>query len=72
MKAEFRSVSGKLMKTAVFEYGNEIVHAGRAYAFVSRMTITDAISPEETTLTYSGVRVETIPPDTFAVDRLGQ
>jgi hypothetical protein len=59
VKAEFYTVSGKLFKTATFDYGNAIEHEGHAYPFVSRMLIVDAINRQNRTLmSYSGVQVQ--------------
>ncbi len=58
VKAEFFTVSGKLFKTAAFDYGNAIDYEGKTYPFISRMLIVDAINPRNrTTMTYSGVQV---------------
>jgi hypothetical protein len=73
LKAEFLSVSGKPLKTAVFEYGNQVAHRGRVQPFVSRMVITDALSTGSvTTLEYSDVEVGAIPPSTFNLNLLVQ
>jgi len=59
VKAEFYTVSGKLFKTASFDYGNTIEHDGLRIPFVSRMVITDAIDTSNvTTLEYRDVRVK--------------
>jgi outer membrane lipoprotein-sorting protein len=66
VKAEFYTVSGKVFKLARFEYGNEIAFEGRRIAFVSKMTITDAINADQlTTLRYSEVRVKRPDPSLF-------
>jgi len=59
VKAEFYTVSGKLFKTASFEYGNTIEHDGLRIPFVSRMLILDALDASNvTTLDYRDVRVK--------------
>ena len=60
IKAEFYSVSGKLLKTARFEYNNAIEHEGRQVPFVSKMTIHDALVDAETTMEFGTVRVKKI------------
>lgn len=68
VKAEFYTVSGKLFKSARFDYANEISHAGRHFPFISRMTITDAINHENVTvLRYSGVAVKGLDPSAFEI-----
>jgi hypothetical protein len=59
VRAEFYTVSGKLFKTASFDYGNTIEHDGLRIPFVSRMVIVDAIETSNvTTLEYRDVRVK--------------
>lgn len=69
-KAEFRSVSGKLLKSADFEYDNTIEHNGKKLPFVSKMVIRDALSSATTTLQYANVRVQPIPATEFDVGYL--
>jgi hypothetical protein len=71
VKAEFFSLSGKLLKSATFEYGNHITHGGKTFPFVSKMTLRDALTPAETTLAYSGVEVTELARAEFDVNRLG-
>jgi hypothetical protein len=66
LKAEFYTVSGKLMKWASFEYGGQIAFAGRRLPFVSRMTIRDAVNAGNvTTLDYANVSVKKLNPELF-------
>ncbi len=65
VKAEFYSLSGKLLKTARFEYGNTIQYEGRRIPFVSKMTIRDALMDAETTMAFGAVKVEKISPAEF-------
>jgi hypothetical protein len=67
VKAQFMAVSGKLLKSATFEYGNSINVSGETRPFISRMTITDALTPAKTVMNYSNVKVEAIPANTFDV-----
>jgi hypothetical protein len=71
VKAEFYTVSGKLLKTALFEYDN-ILHTGaEERPFVSKMVITDALIPENiTAMTYSDVLVKEIPDSAFNLNLL--
>lgn len=71
VKAEFYTVSGKLLKTAVFEYDNTIDVDGETRPFVSKMVITDAVVAENiTTMIYENVRVKNIPDSAFNLNLL--
>ena len=70
LKAEFYSLSGKLLKTASFEYGQEIRFAGRSIPFVSRMLIRDALIDAETDMRYAAVKVRPIPPSEFELGQM--
>lgn len=70
VKAEFYSVSGKLLKTARFEYGNVIEHEGKRIPFVSKMTIRDALIDAETTMEFGTVKVKKIAPAEFDLGQL--
>lgn len=70
LKAEFYSVSGKLLKTAHFEYDNTIEHEGRRTPFVSRMTIRDALIDAETTMEFGTVKVKKIAPAEFDLGQM--
>lgn len=70
VKAEFYSLSGKRLKTALFEYGNNISVNGRNIPFVSRMLISDALTDGRTELTYGRVKVKAISPSDFDVSNL--
>ncbi len=68
VKAEFYTVSGKLFKSARFEYANAIEYDGQRIPFVSRMTISDAINANSvTTLDYRDVRVKKPDPSLFEI-----
>ncbi|MDZ7923829.1 MAG: outer membrane lipoprotein-sorting protein [Marinagarivorans sp.] len=69
VKAEFYSVSGKLLKTAMFEYNNAINYEEQNIPFVSKMVIRDALTPAETTLEFGQISIQKI--STFEFD-LGQ
>lgn len=70
LKAEFYSLSGKLLKTATFEYGNTIEHEGRRVPFVSRMIIRDALVDAETTMEFGTVKVKKIPASEFDLGQM--
>ncbi len=65
VQAEFNSLSGKKLKSAVFEYGNRVNVQGRVIPFVSRMVISDALTDAKTTLDYSHITVKPIAPSEF-------
>ncbi len=70
-KAEFYTVSGKLLKTALFEYDNILQTETEKRPFISKMTIIDALIPEDiTTMTYSDVMVKEIADATFNLNLL--
>ncbi|MEW5788964.1 MAG: outer membrane lipoprotein-sorting protein [Pseudomonadota bacterium] len=70
VQAEFYSLSGKLLKTARFDYGNEIRFEGRRIPFVSRMVIRDAIIDGETDMRYSNVRVRPVAAAEFELGQM--
>ncbi len=70
IKAEFFSLSGKLLKTARFDYGNGIEYEGRRIPFVSRMTIRDALMDAETTLDFGTVKVKKIAASEFDLGQM--
>jgi len=70
LKAEFYSLSGKLLKTALFEYGHEIHFEGRRIPFVSRMLIRDALLDAETDMHYEAVKVRKVPASVFDLGQM--
>jgi len=70
VKAEFFALGGKPLKSAVFEYHNAIAFEGEHIPFVSRMTITDALSDDVTVMAYGAVTVKEIPPSIFDLGRM--
>jgi outer membrane lipoprotein-sorting protein len=50
LKAEFYTVSGKMFKTATFEYQNSVTINDKLREFISKMTITSAIIKEDVTV----------------------
>lgn len=72
VKAEFYTLSGKLFKSAEFKYDNRVrTPEGEEVPFVSELVIHDAIQKDKvTTLTYAGIRVQTVPDSTFNLNVL--
>lgn len=70
VKAEFYSLSGKLLKTARFKYDNRIVFDGARIPFVSEMLIRDALVDAETTMVFGAVKVRKIAPDEFELGQM--
>lgn len=70
LKAEFFSVSGKLLKTARFAYGNRIEHDGKRMPFISRMVISDALIDAETTMEFGTVKVRKIAAAEFDLGQM--
>ncbi|MCX5812408.1 MAG: outer membrane lipoprotein-sorting protein [Proteobacteria bacterium] len=71
VKAEFYTVSGKMFKTAIFEYNNSISVEGEARPFISRMLITSAIIKEDvTTMNFRKVSFRKIPDSMFNLNLL--
>lgn len=69
LKAEFYTLSGKLFKTARFEYANSLRFEGKSLPFVSLMRIQDAVNPAEISeLRYREVRVEALSPSLFRLN----
>ena len=71
VKAEFFTVSGKMFKSATFEYENSILIHGKPKPFVSKMVITDAVVKGNiTTMRYGKVKIKKIPDSTFNLNLL--
>jgi outer membrane lipoprotein-sorting protein len=71
LKAEFYTVSGKMFKTAVFEYNNNITIEGEPRPFISKMIITSAIIKEDvTTMSFRKVFFKKIPDSMFNLNLL--
>jgi hypothetical protein len=66
VRAEFYTVSGKLFKTATFEYGHAVNTGDGTRPFISKMTITNAVMKEDvTTMKYSKAKFGRIPDSMF-------
>ena len=73
VKSEFYTVSGKLFKTAVFEYANQVVIENKPGPFISRMTITDAlIETNITTLIFNNNQLVRIPDSIFDMNKFSE
>ena len=71
VKAEFYTVSGKMFKTATFEYDNNITIEGAQRPFISKMVITNAIVKEDvTTMIFRKVSFKKIPDSMFNLNLL--
>jgi hypothetical protein len=71
VRAEFYTVSGKMFKTATFEYDNSVIVDGQQQKFISKMTIADAIVKDDvTTLYYSKASIRNIPDSMFNLNLL--
>ncbi len=66
VKAEFCTKSGKMFKSAIFSYDNEITVDGKERLFISKMVITDAVIQNNvTTMHYSNISVKPVADTTF-------
>jgi hypothetical protein len=70
IKAEFYSVSGKLLKTARFEYKNSLDYEGHHIPFVSKMTIRDALIDAETVMEFGTAKVKKIAASEFDLGQM--
>jgi len=71
IKAEFYTVSGKMFKTATFEYNNSITINEKPREFISKTVITSAIIKEDiTTMRYSKPVLKQVSDATFNLNLL--
>lgn len=71
VRADFYSFSGKVVKSALFEYAAQLEYQGRKQAFISRMVIVDRIrTDQKTVLQYSDVHAAALPRRTFDLNFL--
>jgi Outer membrane lipoprotein-sorting protein len=71
VRAAFLTVSGKLFKTADIECDNQLTVDGRRQAFISRMTIRDAIQTENrSVLEYRDVQLARVSRHELSVEAL--
>jgi hypothetical protein len=71
VKAEFYTVSGKLFKTATFEYENSMNIDNTPRPFISKMVITSAVIKEDvTTMRYRKIVFKRVSDSTFNLNLL--
>ena len=71
IKAEYYTVSGKLLKSATFEYTNVVNYDGADHPFISKMEIIDGVVAENTgTLTFSATKLKQVSDATLDVNLL--
>jgi outer membrane lipoprotein-sorting protein len=71
VKAEFYTVSGKMFKTATFEYKNTITINEKPREFISKMIITSAIIKEDVTaMHYNNAVIKKVSDATFNLNLL--
>lgn len=71
VKAEFYTVSGKMFKTATFEYKNSVSINDKPREFISRMTISSAIIKDDVTvIKYSKPVLKKVPDAVFNLNLL--
>lgn len=73
IRADFFATSGKLFKTAEFEYKNQLTIGGITYPFVSRITLIDAIQTKlRTVLDYASPEQTQLSERLFDLRRLSR
>jgi outer membrane lipoprotein-sorting protein len=71
LKAEFYTVSGKMFKTATFEYNSSIAINEKPREFISKMIITSAIIKQDvTTMHYKNPVLKNVSDATFNLNLL--
>lgn len=71
VKAEYFTVSGKMLKTALFEFANQVELESRQQSFISKMSITDAVTVTNTAvLGFSDASLREIPDSVLDVNLL--
>ncbi len=71
LKAQFFTLSGKMFKTALFEYDHTIRINGEDRPFVSRMIIENAVGEaEKTIMVYHGIQIREINASAFNLNLL--
>jgi hypothetical protein len=73
LRADFLSLQGDLMKTATFEYKNHITVDGKAFPFISKMTIVDAkMKNNSSEINYSNPVEKDFPASIFNVNNVSR
>ncbi|MBI4741413.1 MAG: outer membrane lipoprotein-sorting protein [Betaproteobacteria bacterium] len=70
VKAEFYSLSGKLIKSARFDYDNTIEFESQRIPFVSRMVIRDALVDAGTTMEFGAAKVKKVAASEFDLGQM--
>ncbi len=71
VKAEYFTVSGKMLKSAIFENENRVEPEKKPRPFISKMIIQDAlVSGNVTTMTFGKPKLVEVPPSTFDLNLL--
>lgn len=69
VKAQYFAVSGKMLKSAVFEYDNQIKLRNKPHPFISKMIIYDALVEDNvTSMSFNKPQLIPVPPSTFDVN----
>lgn len=69
VKAQYFAVSGKMFKSAVFEYDNHIQIRNKPHPFISKMIIYDAVVKDNvTSMTFNKPQLITVPPSILDVN----
>jgi outer membrane lipoprotein-sorting protein len=73
LKAEFMTLQGTPFKVATFEYNNKMTAEGQTFAFISKMTITDAKFPKNRSIIeYTKPKAESLAASLFNVNNLSR
>jgi hypothetical protein len=73
VQAEFLTLEGRAFKKARFEYKNSVLVRGKTTPFVSQMTITDSMFPQnQTTIDYEKPKAVKIDEGSFNVNNLAR
>lgn len=71
LKAEYYTVSGKLIKSAMFEFANTVHYDGSDHPFISKMTISDGVVAENTgMLSFSEAKLKQVSDAALDVNLL--
>jgi hypothetical protein len=70
LRADYFAVSGKLFKSAKFEYNNHLIVDDTAHKFISKIILSNAISNNQTTISYFEPQTQSISARTFDLRRL--
>ncbi|MFT5163934.1 MAG: hypothetical protein ACI9FJ_002531 [Alteromonadaceae bacterium] len=70
LRADYFAVSGKLFKSAKFEYNNQLIVDDTAHKFISKIILSNAISNNQTTISYFEPQTQSISARTFDLRRL--